>query len=544
MKRLLILMFIFLIFTACENKDEAEEPNSMADLNVSPDFAFNTTKIVELNLTSRDASGNLQPNVPFSIFKKDPATASGSRVLRSATNDFGNFENTIKLPAYYNKIYIRPAASEVQELAINHLSSENAKIDADFIYSPNKLKYNKNLDSFEPVTASDNGFVFTLQNIVADYENSTATITISITNNNNKKFKDAYFTIPSSVLATEIEPNNTNYESPAGMTYWVQYPVNHWIMGNSIAYYGNNGFKNGETDYYYITLPLEVFEFWNSMEMYATATGNTSGQVTLDFSYTPEFSMTEYYPAENEFGTLAYEDYWPQQGDYDMNDLVIDYNMSLEKSYVGDLETIFAQFNIRAIGASYTIGFGFQLPDFIQVNGNVTSTSGLAYVEADNRTIVLFDDARDIVTENSDQFINTDPALPYIETSVMTISIPVVSSDNNTDEDWFLPPYNPFIFVNERAKEIHLANFPPTNQADLTLFNTQDDASDPVSDYYYRTAANLPWAFHIAESSLYPIEKIQIIQAFPEFYQWAESEGNQATDWYTFPDENLIYPVP
>ncbi|HCX73489.1 MAG TPA: hypothetical protein DHM37_07215 [Candidatus Cloacimonas sp.] len=543
MKRLLILMFIFLIFTACENKDEAEEPNSMADLSVSPDFAFNTTKIVELNLTSRDASGNLQPNVPFSIFKKDPATASGSRVLRSATNDFGNFENTIKLPAYYNKIYIRPAASEVQELAINHLSSENAKIDADFIYSPNKLKYNKNLDSFEPVTASDNGFVFTLQNIVADYENSTATITISITNNNNKGFGHGTFGLPEGAVAVEPEDGET-YTSPTELyTYNIENPTNNPFRAIKFETIGEDGFKNNESDFFLYKVDLDYFGDWNSIQMEAKA-GQNVGQVTLNFSYTPEFSMTAFYPAENEFGTLAYEDYWPQQGDYDMNDLVIDYNMSFETSYTRHGGTIFAKFKIRAIGASYTIGFGFQLPYFILVNGNVTSTSGLAYVEADNRTIVLFDDARDIVTEDSDQFINTDPALPYIETSVMTISIPVVSSDNNTDEDWFLPPYNPFIFVNERAKEIHLANFPPTNQADLTLFNTQDDASDPVSDYYYRTAANLPWAFHIAESSLYPIEKIQIIQAFPEFYQWAESEGNQATDWYTFPDENLIYPVP
>ena len=289
---------------------------------------------------------------------------------------------------------------------------------------------------------------------------------------------------------------------------------------------------------------LYTTEFWNSMEMYTSATGNTFGHVNLDFSYTPECSIIEYYPAENEFGTLAFEDYWPTKGDYDMNDLVIDYNMSCEKSYEGNLENLTARFKIRAIGASYNIGCGFEFPDFIEVSGAVTSSTGLAYVETNNRTVIIFDDARDVVTENSDQFINTSPALAYTETEVVTVSIPVISSDYSYSEDWYLPPYNPFFFVNGRTKEIHLADYPPTESADISLFNTEDDTSDPALGFYYRTSENLPWAFHIAESSAYPIEKIEIIQAFPDFYEWAESEGQQATDWYSNPDMNLIYPEP
>lgn len=542
MKRILMFSIIFiLVISACNNKEQ--EPFSMDELNISPDFKFNTTKLVELNLNSTDSANNSVSNIPFSLFKKNPETSPGSKILSSITDKKGNFQSTIKLASYYNKIYILPQGGESQVLTVNHISNNDAEVNSSFTFIPGNNYLRKNSNRFTPVTASDSGFDFNLVNIVSDCVN-TATMTISITNNNNKKFNDAYFTIPSSVLATEIEPNNTNYESPAGMNYWVQYPVDHWIMGNSIAFYGNNGFQNGETDYYYITLPLAVFEFWDSMEMYASATGNTSGHVTLDFSYIPECSITEYYPSESGFGTLAFEDYWPTKGDYDMNDLVIDYNISCEKSFEGNLNNLTAQFKIRAIGASYNIGFGVEFPDFIEVTGAVTSSNGLAYTETNNRTVIIFDDARDVITENPDHFINTDPALAHVETEIITVSIPVTSTDNNSSEDWYLPPYNPFIFVNNRTKEIHLADYPPTEIADISLFNTEDDASAPALGFYYRTSENLPWAFHIAETSAYPIEKVEIIQAFPDFFEWAESEGQQATDWYSNPDINFIYPEP
>jgi len=132
--------------------------------------------------------------------------------------------------------------------------------------------------------------------------------------------------------------------------------------------------------------------------------------------------------------------------------------------------------------------------------------------------------------------------LPYVETNVFTISIPVTSISNDISEMWYLPPYNPFIFANERSTEIHLSNYPPTELADISLFNTEDDASDLSVGIYYKTANHLPWAFHIAESSGYPIERIEVIQAFPDFGEWAESDGVLSTDWYANPNNNFVYP--
>ncbi|HCX73486.1 MAG TPA: hypothetical protein DHM37_07200, partial [Candidatus Cloacimonas sp.] len=93
-----------------------------------------------------------------------------------------------------------------------------------------------------------------------------------------------------------------------------------------------------------------------------------------------------------------------------------------------------------------------------------------------------------------------------------------------------------------------LANYPPTLQADFELFGTDNDASDPESDVYYRTTENLPWAFNIGESTVYPIEKTAIIQAFNYFAAWANSDGNNYQDWYKdepgYRNNDLIYQEP
>ena len=44
-----------------------------------------------------------------------------------------------------------------------------------------------------------------------------------------------------------------------------------------------------------------------------------------DYPNDPEKAFDNYSPAEGQFGTLAFEDLWPAKGDYDFNDIVIDY---------------------------------------------------------------------------------------------------------------------------------------------------------------------------------------------------------------------------
>jgi LruC domain-containing protein len=110
----------------------------------------------------------------------------------------------------------------------------------------------------------------------------------------------------------------------------------------------------------------------------------------------------------------------------------------------------------------------------------------------------------------------------------------------------YLPPYNPFIRSNGNcAKEIHLPDYPPTDFADISYFNTEDDDSDPSTGRYYKTVNNLPWAIRLPQKWKHLKEKKELSWGYLQFPDWAQSGGGINTQWYFFQpdriDEEYIY---
>lgn len=547
-KVLVLLMLTILILAGCENKDDNNQM-SMDELNVNPEFEFNTTMQVSLNLTSQDADGNITPNAPFALYKQNPDRSEGSRILQAATNDAGYFEHIIMLPAYYRTIYLRSGQGEVQTYDLNVIDTAEAELNTIFTYNPldiKGIKNGKSGDKFEAITVSDNGFDFTLHSINSDCFNY-ASLVFSIKNNNDKGFSHGKFGLPAGAEAASPEDGDI-YET-TNYSYDIENPTNNPFRAISFETRDEDGFKNGNSDFFTYLVDLSYFDTWNSVQIEAKA-ANIVGQVTIDFTFDPSScTFFEFYPSEEEYGTLAFEDNWPSEGDYDINDLVIDYNFAIRYNAAYERELILAEFKLRAIGASYDLGFAFQLPEDLIVNDEITSTNGLAYVEADNRTVVVFDHARDVITENPGQFINTDPVLPHTPTQTIGLAIPVEENWGKMFlPPWYMPPYNPFIFANNRANEIHLPDYAPTAEANTELFGTADDGSNPSEYIYYRTKNYLPWAFHIAESTVYPIEKTPMIDAFTHFADWVNSDGWNYQDWYKnepgYRNNDLIYQEP
>jgi len=255
-------------------------------------------------------------------------------------------------------------------------------------------------------------------------------------------------------------------------------------------------------------------------------------------------------------GTLAYEDLWPSQGDYDFNDMVVDYEIDHILNGNNLLVEVEADWTIRAVGAGFDNGFGWAFdgvaPGLIQsVSGTdhseglvSTSNNGTESAQTD-ATVIAFDNVRNVISNNGNKFINTIPG----ESSVnpVTVSNTVVFTAPQVQANIGLPPYNPFIFVNgNRAQEVHLSDKMPTDLADLSLLGTGMDASDVNGGFTYKTANGLPWAIHISESFDYPIEYISISEAYLNFAAWATSGGAAYADWFTDEagnrDASKIYP--
>nr|NQU89221.1 LruC domain-containing protein [Bacteroidota bacterium] len=90
-----------------------------------------------------------------------------------------------------------------------------------------------------------------------------------------------------------------------------------------------------------------------------------------DYPFDPLRAFDNYFPAEG-YGSLAFEDLYPGKGDYDFNDLVVDYRFQTVTNAGNDVVEIFGDFPVKASGASFDNGFGFSLPD-----ANPLATTGM-----------------------------------------------------------------------------------------------------------------------------------------------------------------------
>jgi LruC domain-containing protein len=259
-----------------------------------------------------------------------------------------------------------------------------------------------------------------------------------------------------------------------------------------------------------------------------------------DYPADPAKAFNNFYPSQGNVGTLAFEDKWPTEGDYDFNDLVIDYNFNQITNGKNQVVQIKADITVKAIGAIYINGFGIQLPIASSQIARITGTgTDRSIIKNANGTeagqskavVVVFDDAFSILPHIGYAVgVNTTKGEPYSQPKTLTVTIdlttPVSLSTFGT------PPYNPFIFTNGRSTEIHMIDNIPTDLADKKLFGYANDNSKPSSGRYYVTKDNLPFAIDIAGQFDYPVEGKRVTDAFLKFYTWGVSGGTQFYDWY------------
>lgn len=278
-----------------------------------------------------------------------------------------------------------------------------------------------------------------------------------------------------------------------------------------------------------------------------------------DYPTESDKAFNNYYFNQGNFGTLAFEDLWPAVGDYDFNDAVIDYNFNQITNGDNQLVEIEGTFILRAHGAFFHNGFGFELPIannlVADVSGDLSITGSSVQlndrnVEAGqtNAVIIVWDDAYDVLPQQGSGLgVNTNPDLAFVIPDTLKINVALTQVLNLSEVGQ--PPYNPFIFVDQqRGVEVHLPNNIPTDLADETLFGTEADNSIPAEGRYYKTNTNLPWAINIIESFEYPVEKADITTAYLKFAEWAESSGQISYDWWKDKsgyrnDENIYQPL-
>lgn len=277
------------------------------------------------------------------------------------------------------------------------------------------------------------------------------------------------------------------------------------------------------------------------MDTFKDADGDGVGDTRDEFPNDPNRAFSSYTPSKTTFASLAYEDLWPSKGDYDFNDLVLDYQVQEVYNANNQVVDVKVRTVVRAVGASLKNGWGIQLPVSPSTvkkvsgqslkNGYIKTLANGTEAEQSRAVIMIFDDAFNQIKRVGADFVNTVQGQPVSKGDTLSVSIefnsPLASNVLGT------APYNPFLVVNyERGKEVHLPNYSPTDLADTKLFGTSHDRSNPAKNTFYKNWKNLPWAIHLPVSFDYPYEKKEILNGHLYFGKWAESSGSQYSDWY------------
>jgi len=561
------LFFVLVIALAGCNLFNSGTDNSknMDDLVADPEFQFNTTRSVELNITSIDQYGFPMPYGHFEIWKDNPNDGGTLRVLSIRTDENATYNDVIVLPTYYQSIFLK-SGGILQKLWLNTESETEASILDTFVCIPPVYEV-KGETKCE--TLSDEGFTFGLYEL-EDNCNGTTTVKFKVWNNNNKELSHVAISLPAGVVPSQPTDGST-YKS-GKYKYYVENPTNNPFYSIKHETVGK-GPKNGKYSYFIYIIPTADAAAMTEITILAKA-GQIIGQVTFDVDYTPtcndsdgdgvtddwddypydpDRAFNQFTPAEGQYGTFMWEDLWPDRGDYDMNDLVMDYNVIEVTNAQHEIVDVINNFYLRASGAGYlNNGFAIQYPDYWEVDGTIVDELDRAYIDTDNRTVIFFENHRQVFGVSGEAVINTDPnpPYPYIPPVSWSVTIPMAETAKaKVFAPWDQAPFNPFLLQNGvRSHEIHLPDYPYTYEMNTALLNTGDDASNPALGIYFRTTNYLPWAILIAEGCVYAIEGKEISDAFNYFVEWAQSDGAQKQDWYLdlpgYQNEELIYHVP
>lgn len=232
------------------------------------------------------------------------------------------------------------------------------------------------------------------------------------------------------------------------------------------------------------------------------------------------------------YQTLVFEDLWPYKGDFDFNDVVVSTQVATASNAANKKVDMTFTVSVDAIGSGFHHGIGVLLNDRTLSDfpfDIIESVSGDAIQDPDNTNGVII--SPDI---NEDQVLGA--SLNYTFTVTFTANY----ADNYSSEEVIPDVYT--FRVLDRTHEIHQFGFYGSSVSNTSqLFNTGDDAGNNGP---FKTQQGFPWVLEIItadKSFKRPKEKVNILEAYPGFQTWAESDGSLGTDWLNNPVLNNVY---
>jgi len=561
---LITIYILLLIFSSCsedfaldESKLEIEIGNlEILELDIPEGFNFETER--DVTLTINDTT----PYVKYEVFAYSANYSSEVENISEALNSSlyagkpynGIVSQVLSLSSVYDKVYI--SRKDGLEYSFEIIDVLNNKID--FTIAASKIA-KKAANSYKVsgtgcVECTDNFF------LNGDFEEGPALPSsynqpnendvngwfTTSSDNRIELWKSGFLGVPSQSGAYFAEINATQnsalYQrictSPGAEISWsvwhrgrsgtdtalVRIGENlatattevEMITGNTawVKYSGTYTVPVGQDDTYFIFEALNLGSVGNFIDN-IVITETAAGDCTV-------VTNKMFYPNEFASATIAFEDLWPYSGDYDFNDLVINYNIKTILNAENNVIQVDYNYVVESIGAGFTNGFAIELegvlPSAISSVTGSNLTEGIIANNANgteqaqpNAVIVFFDNAQlNVGISNTISIVFTNP----ITTAALGTA-----------------PFNPFLIVNmNRLKEVHLPNKPTTYYPTTTSIEVGPTVKDNDGDF--KTPQGLPWAMNITGKYKAPKENITVTDAYNFFANWATSGGTSYPDWY------------
>ena len=232
-------------------------------------------------------------------------------------------------------------------------------------------------------------------------------------------------------------------------------------------------------------------------------------------------------------GVLGFEDNWPEQGDYDLNDVVMKYQSSVDYNIDNKVLNIIDKFTLAWTGANYKNSFAYEVPFDLSKASKVTVNGSEASSYSGN-VITLFKDAKaelGVSNVNAEDMINQN-----IQEKTYTVSIQF--NNPTLDKSVVVAPYNPFIKVFNSATEVHLTDHKPTTGANNRFPSGADISRGDVDGTYFICKDGFPFAIHVdarLDASILNLdlkkENQRIDKTYPKFAEWAKTRDPQIKWW-------------
>lgn len=562
-KTILTLLTIFTLFSCQIDKNiNPLEPQSFEDLVVSEGFDWATSEIYTFNYRGKDFGNSVTRPLTLS-------TPEGDTLKRISSNLSEDFSLKIRIPdgnpyviASWGTLTDTISLQNQNVINFNYygVTNKNISIVSNDFEIGNRNAYISQCWRFisTNVNGGNNALAgqFSMRTgQMSNLSNPHTLITPWIDiNPGNLTFRTGLTSLNGGgkYLDVILIDENQNETTLLNHTFIMKdaevfnIPLNiNGIHRIAFKYYGDGGNSRGLLDELFIpgTYASDPGNFCLPISQPLDSDGDGVSDEDDDFPNDPNKAFNNYTPSPSSFNTLVFEDLWPSQGNYDFNDLVVNYRFNEITNSNNEVVEIQSKLFVRAVGGSQDNGFAIQLDNLTpsdiasvngqEITGNLFSISSNGTELGQTKAVIPVYNTPDNVTNPvGGSFYNTIPSNGVGVSDIIDLTIVL----SNPISDIGNAPYNPFIIKDQmRGVEIHLVDKQPTDLADMSLLGTNSDDSNVGNGKYYKTSNNLPWALDLDCVWEYPIENADIIETYLKFQEWAESDGILFPDWHINP---------